>query len=828
MKNQLPGTASAQISERERKHAALIRRIAAEGIVLLENNGILPLSPQSKIALYGFGARYTVKGGTGSGSVNNRSSISVDQGLRSAGFEITNSAWLDNYDLRYRQERDRWIQSIYDMSEPGNPESLYRTFSSHPMPAPAGMDITGGDADTALYILSRISGEGADRKYAPGDYLLSDQETRDLKTLRSLYAHLIVVLNVGGVMDLSLVETIRPDALVLLSQAGMEGGNSLADVLTGKIPFSGRLTDSWPLRYEDLPSSAHFSHNDGNLIREYYTDDIYVGYRFFDSFSIRPRYPFGYGLSTTDFEETVESAETDQGIFRVRVRVRNTGGRCGRQVLQLYAACPSGLRKKEQKKLIAFAKTAELQPGASEVLELRAPLRLLASYHTGKASWYLDAGDCILLLGRSAAQVRPVARLSLAAPVFLHRTGNILPLQDALKTIAQEADAIAAWENRFAREAEAAAVPAFPLEAQLEAIRSQLIPPEIRQDEYDRKAEQIVSSLTDEQKAAFCVGRLREGPAEWIGNAGVAVPGAAGETASILSEQGVPGAVMADGPAGLRLQQQVQFDPETGALLQMSRYEQLENRFFGKSFAREGAVNRYQFASAVPVGTLLAQTFDLVSVGEIGALIAEEMRELGVQIWLAPGMNIHRNPLCGRNFEYYSEDPVLSGQIAAAITKGVQRLEGCAVTIKHYACNNQEENRRGVSSVVSERALREIYLLGFEIAVREAHPWAIMTSYNKINGVHTANSADLCDLTARAQWGFHGIIMTDWTTTNRDGGSSAAKCVAAGNDLIMPGQPSDVNEILGALRQENDQCLTEAQLNACAQRVVACALRLCD
>ena len=351
----LPGVASNLLSEREKKHAALIRQIAAEGIVLLKNDGILPLDPSNKIALYGFGARYTVKGGTGSGSVNNRCNITVDQGLRDAGFEIANTAWLDDFDRRYEDAKQAWMKSIYAMSEPGDFDSLYRAYAAHPMTAPEGKEITGGDADTAIYVLSRISGEGADRKYAPGDYLLSETEAGELKQLCAAYPHVIVVLNVGGIMDLSFMDELPVEALVLLSQAGMEGGHSLADVLTGKVPFSGHLSDSWPFRYEDLPSSAHFSHNDGNIIREYYTDDIYVGYRYFDSFDVQPRYPFGFGLSTTAFRESVEKSETNQGFFRVEVRVENIGRRPGRQVLQLYAACPSGLRMKEQKKLIASA-----------------------------------------------------------------------------------------------------------------------------------------------------------------------------------------------------------------------------------------------------------------------------------------------------------------------------------------------------------------------------------------------------------------------------------------------------------------------------------------
>ena len=252
----------------------------------------------------------------------------------------------------------------------------------------------------------------------------------------------------------------------------------------------------------------------------------------------------------------------------------------------------------------------------------------------------------------------------------------------------------------------------------------------------------------------------------------------------------------------------------------MTEYQRFENRIFGTEFLHDDGEDYYQYCSAIPVGTLLAQTFDTALLEEVGRMIGTELEEFCITLWLAPGMNIHRNPLCGRNFEYYSEDPLVSGKIAAALTRGVQSQYGVGTTIKHYACNNQEENRRNVSSIVSERAMREIYLKGFEIAVKESQPKAIMTSYNKVNGVHTANSYDLCTTVARKEWKFAGIIMTAWKTTNAGGGSSAAKCISAGNDLIMPGTETDRREILDALTSEKDLYLAEEDLNICTQRVL--------
>ena len=300
----------------------------------------------------------------------------------------------------------------------------------------------------------------------------------------------------------------------------------------------------------------------------------------------------------------------------------------------------------------------------------------------------------------------------------------------------------------------------------------------------------VIAAMTLEEKALLVVGDNDEGDrGDIVGYSRKVVPGTAGATCPI-PRLGIPATVLADGPAGLRIKQPLPpGDPK-------------------------------EFCTSFPVATALAATWNPALVEQVGAAIGNELLEHGCDILLAPALNIHRNPLCGRNFEYYSEDPLVSGKMAAALTRGVQSRYGVGTTIKHYACNNQEENRRGVSSIVSERALREIYLKGFEIAIKESQPKAIMTSYNKVNGVHTATSYDLCTIAARKEWGFAGIIMTDWTTTNADGGSSAAKCIAAGNDLVMPGTDTDRREILDALSAENDQYLEEKDLTACAQRIL--------
>ncbi len=826
MNTSLPGALTDSISDREIRHSAIARMAAAQGMVLLENDGTLPLADNACVALYGGGARYTIKGGTGSGSVNSRKPTDIDTGLRRAGLRIMTDDWLDEYDRLYRAAREQWEKDIYAMSVPGDFNSLYRAHASNPLPMPAGPLVTDGnkaDTDTAIYVISRVSGEGADRKAAKGDYYLSDEEYEMLRSITEHYDRTVVVLNVGGVMDLSFADTLRISAIVLMMQAGIEGGSALADILTGKVNPSGRLTDTWAVNYGDYPASATFSHNNGNLIEEKYYEGIYVGYRYFDSFNIKPRYPFGYGLSYTDFSMNAGEMKVTGSDISVTVTVTNTGAAAGKQVVLLFAACPDGRRIKEAKRLVAFTKTKELLPGQSQDVTLSFGAGGLASYHAGRSSWYYDAGDYYLLVGTNAQEWTVCGKLHLGKEVWERRLTPVCPLADSLKELEAPTPARTEWTGMLSSLTSGKTMTADLYPAA--AVKAGEPGPEPEKEE-DRAAG-ILARMTDEEKANLVCGAHSSDPAAFIGSAAIHVPGAAGETSSCLTEKfGIQPAVMADGPAGLRLTQRYQIDNETGKPILMTPYQGLQNRIFRTEFLREGAPSRYQFCTAIPIGTLLAQSFDTELMESVGRMIAAEMEEFNISLWLAPGMNIHRDPLCGRNFEYYSEDPLVSGKMAAAITRGVQSVKGRGVTIKHFACNNQEENRRGVSSIVSERALREIYLKGFEIAVKEAMPAAIMTSYNKINGIHTANSYDLCTVIARQEWGFEGIIMTDWTVTNSNGGGSAAKCVRAGNDLIMPGRDSDVREILEALREDNDQSLPSEYLDACCLRIMKYLLSL--
>ena len=819
------GTTSPETSSRELANRIVAKKAAEEGIVLLKNEGrLLPLEKGKRLALFGSGAGRTIKGGTGSGDVNERSSVSVVEGLENAGFAVTTKSWIEDYERAYMDARNEWKQTILKEAEGGDAEIFFQTYAKHAFRIPSGRlmteeEVKEADTDTALYVISRIAGEGADRFAEKGDYYLTDAEEEQIAFVCSHFAHVVLLINTGAQIDLSILEKQpKIEAVLFMVQAGMEGGNAVARVLTGEVNPSGKLTDTWGVAYEDYPAAKTFSHNNGNVRKEYYEEGIYVGYRYFDRFGKCPRYAFGYGLSYTEFALDLKKAEIkvskeDQTIA-VSVPVKNIGEIPGKEVVQVYGSCPQEGIPKEYKRLLGYAKTGLLKSGETEVVSVAFPVKALASFEEGKSAWILEKGMYALRAGTCSDSLSLIGGLEVKEEAVIEKTTPICERKEALQEVEPPKAEAMEYEASWKKELLAKELPVYPLVGKCEAREDG------PQTEMEKMAKDLAEKLTDEELIHLVVGEVNKSQnANALGSAGIMVPGAAGETSSILSQKyGIPGLPMADGPAGLRLSKTYEVNEKDGSIYARGLLDALEGGFFTDGKEHEGARKYYQYCTAFPVGTLLAQTWNRGLLEEVGQAVAEEMEEFGITWWLAPGMNIHRDPMCGRNFEYYSEDPVVSGLSAAAITKGVQSRHGVGTTIKHFACNNQEDNRKGSDSILSERTLREIYLKGFEIAVKEAKPMAIMTSYNLVNGVHSANSYDLCTTVARGEWGFRGIIMTDWTTTDQAGGSIPHLCINAGNDLIMPGTKEDLQELQEALKEGS---LSREALKACAARLIA-------
>lgn len=833
-----------QTSEREVRNAQLSKEAAEEGMVLLENeNQALPLAQGSKAALFGTGSYGTIKGGTGSGDVYNRYTISVYDALTST-YNISNMAWWGEYLKTFEEKKAQAAEEKkdndyvkYTQGRFGGADSFLAIDQALTQ---SDMDkAKAGGVTTAFYTVSRVSGEGADRTIGKGDYELSEVEYNNIKLIAKNFDKCVVLLNVGGVVDTKFFSEIEGvDGLVLMSQAGMEGGNALADILTGKTTPSGKLTDTWAKNYSDYPAATTIGDNDGDNKQEDYKEGIYVGYRYFDTFNITPAYEFGYGKSYTSFDVEPLTVAADENNVSVTVNVTNTGDTySGKEVVEVYFSAPDGSIEKPYQELAGFAKTDNLAPGESQKLTVTYKTTEMSSYDEAKAAYVMEDGDYIVRVGDSSRNTKVAGVLTLDKDVVTEQLSNQLTLDKNWKDLSKTGKTPYSYKDEAAQIKAAAriALPSAKIKTENNASKIDekkvttyltadaakdykaaenevvetvdAVPANTKLiDVYDGKVsmESFVASLDDTQLANLANGISGASTSgdTWGADAN-SVTGAAGETSQLyFNSLGIPNTVEADGPAGIRVTAETT-DKDGNAV--------------------------YNYCTAFPIGTLLAQTWNTDLVNRVGKAIGEEMVEIGVTLWLAPGMNIQRDPLCGRNFEYYSEDPALTGYVGSAITAGVQSNKGVGVTIKHYITNNQETNRSAVNTSVSERTLREIYLKGFEMVVKSAQPMAIMSSYNKVNGTYACENFDLLTSVPRGEWGFDGMVMTDWGAGNRAGVDTM---MHAGNDLVMPGRTQDrmiaalQGNPVGTTADPNlDKALVRGDIQKCVSRVLTMIMR---
>ena len=798
----------------EKEHLDRLRPFLPECTVLLKKNGDFPLDSPGKIALYGNGVRRTVKGGTGSGEVNSRFFETVEDGFWEAGFTITSGTWLDGYDRIYEE-------AVQDFHE----EIRRRAQEHHTHPVIEGMGAVmsepeydlplDAEGDTAIYVLARTSGEGSDRTAKAGDTFRTESEKRTILELKERYRKFLLVLNVGGMVDLSPV--LEVENILLLSQLGVQTGSTLADLVLGKTCPSGKLTTTWA-RWEDYPGFISFGEKDDTR----YEEGIYVGYRYFDSIGKEPLFPFGYGLSYTEFDVCFRLLSLDKMTVTVTAEVENTGDFRGKEAVQLYVSAQEDRLDQPYQTLAAWKKTKELGPGETEKLSLTFSLTDLASYDMQQAAWILEKGDYILRLGNSSKDTKVCGILSVPDTLVTKHVKGFRTVTDFTDWKPEKRAGYRITEDNVS------------------CLAVDLSGQEAESISYDR-AEltlQEAAGLDDGELIRLNVGAFSPdaGMAGIIGNSSMSVAGAAGETAQVGD---IPALIMADGPAGLRLSQKYFMDENgihsLGSTMPETMLELLtpEERVYMERMAPKPGDDseiREQYATAIPIGTAVAQSWNPELAEACGDIVGEEMERFGVHLWLAPALNIHRSVLCGRNYEYFSEDPLISGVFAAALTKGVQRHPGCGVTIKHFAANNQETNRYNNNSMVSERALREIYLKGFEICIRESHPKALMTSYNLLNGIHTSEYRELIQDVLRCEFGFDGIVMTDWVTGSdflsagaKYPAPEAYKVALAGNDLFMPGSQREADNLREALESGK---LSREQLMENAVRICRTALEL--
>ena len=813
----------------ETEHLTTVRALAPECMVLLRSNGAFPLTEPGEIALFGSGARHTIKGGTGSGDVNSRHVTTIEEGLETAGFTIVTRPWLEAYDRIRLQAHQDFIAGIRaEAAERGVPAIMVGMGSVMPEPEyTIPLDIQAGtDPHAAVYILSRTSGEGSDRTPEAGDLRLTDTEIRDILTLNERFERFLLVLNVGGVVDLSPLDDVAN--ILLLSQLGATVGDAFADVLLGRAYPSGKLATTWAA-WDEGDQIGDFGDPDDN----HYREGIYVGYRFYDSVGKEPLFPFGFGLGYTSFDVQIRQVSLDGARVSIDVDVTNTGGFPGKETIQVYASVPAGRLDQPLQALAGFTKTDEIAPGATARITVDVDLTDLASYDEAARATVLEAGRYLLRAGTSSRQLSPVAVVELAQDATVrHLAGDLgEPIPAGLPVLA-----VNPTDLRLSDHAE---------------------PDEQGAPEDVRQALSLARGLSDNELMYTVLGDYRRGEESGsiVGAASTAVVGAAGQTTTRIP--GLPSIIMADGPAGLRLAPTYGVDAEGpfslgDSSLPATFLELMDDAgrealgIADEPDPREPAEIREQYTTAIPIGTALAQSWNPALAEQLGDVVGAEMERFGIHLWLAPAFNLHRSVLCGRNFEYLSEDPLLAGRLAAAITRGVQTHPGRGVTIKHLACNNQETNRLNSNSRVSPRALRDLYLRAFEICVRQARPAAVMTSYNLINGVHTSESVQLLEVILRREWGFDGLVMTDWVVDGmtrsdmKHPRATAAATIKAGNELFMPGGETDREDLLAALErgsagrgtgdwtapEDGGAALTRGELEKQAARVIRAAWRI--
>lgn len=748
-------------------------KMVSEGIVMLKNeNNALPLDTDKEVAVFGRIQFHYYKSGTGSGGmVNVTKVVNILDGLIDNGVKV-NEKLLGTY-----RKWDK--ENPFDLGEGWGGEP----WSQKEMPLDEGLvKETAKSCETAIVIIGRTAGEEQDNRLEAGSYLLSDDEIEMLTVVRENFKKVVLLLNVGNIIDMTDINRIAPDAVLYVWQGGMTGGKGTADVLTGKVSPSGKLPDTIAYKVSDYPSDANFGREEN---RDIYAEDIYVGYRYFETFAKeKVLYPFGFGLSYTEFEIKTEKAEITEGAVKLSVSVKNIGSYKGKEVIEVYCEAPQGRLGKAARVLCGFEKTRELAPQEEQAVEIAVDIAKLASYDdsgvTGNKSCYvLEAGEYKFYVGSDVRSAEYACSFEQGEDFVTERLTQALAPVESFERIKPVCEGGAFSIGREA-------VPVSEVDES--ARRLEKLPKEIAYTGdkgiklWDVKngkntMDEFIAQLSDYDLSCIIRGEGMGSPRVTAGTAS-----AFGGVSENLNGFGIPAGCCSDGPSGMRL--------DCGT----------------KAFS-------------LPNGTMIASSFNKELTSELFTFMGLEMAANKVDCLLGPGMNIHRHPLNGRNFEYFSEDPFLTGKMAAAELKGMAGA-GVTGTIKHFCANNRETNRHFIDSVVSERALREIYLKGFEIAVKEGGASSVMTTYGRVNGLWTAGNFDLNTVILREEWGFKGFTMTDWWANINVRGKEPDKTdfaamARAQNDVYMvcpDGEKNDDNTLAALENGGIERC--ELQRNA--------------
>lgn len=705
-------------------HESVALQAAVEGIVLLENKGdILPLKEGTAINLFGKGIHQFRNGAVGAGKITPRYSVDLKEAIRESEVFSLNEELVEFY--------------ACDEDE---------------IPAPDLLASARRKSDTAVILITRAAGENMDCSSAKGEYYLSDKEDLLLKKLSEEFSHTVVILNVGYPIDVTFIEKYDVDALLYTGFGGMLGGPAIVKILSGEENPSGKLTDTWAKDYFDIPSSRNFydcadkprlDAECSAYVDTYYEEDIYVGYRYFTTFHKKAAYPFGYGLSYTSFVIEPEEVCYRNEKLHVKVRVKNMGKRAGREVVQVYIRKPDGELEKPERELIAFEKTGCLKSGEEQEIFLEIPEKHLTVYSEEKAAYLLEAGNYDVFAGNCVGAPR-CGGFRIQEEKIVKQVTNLMVLQEEMDVLSKRAakETYPSGRKSGICEGKTTFLP-YARRKSYKATFSGKKPEvkltfdDVRKD--PSRADDFTAQLSIEELARLSVCASAGWGMEGIGEAGRMFR---------LEGFDIPDFPVSDGNSGVNLRV-----PNIG----------------------------------MPSGVTICSSFNRELAEAVGRVIGEEAKLLHMPMILAPALNIHRNPLNGRQPEYFSEDPYAAGVMAGCYARGLESA-GVGACIKHLIANNCETSRKRNQSILTERALREIYFKAFETAMEEHMPAAVMTAYNACNGRPTAADPELIQGFLREENGFRGFVMTDWTSYDT---AEVAEMVEAGNCWITPGSTDD-------------------------------------
>ena len=775
----------------ELEHISALNEIASECTLFLKReDDSFPIKDLKEVALIGNGVRHMVKGGTGSGSVDIHYLLTIEEAFKNEGIKIVSSEWLDQYDEIRKVRKEAFIKRVKKEAKAKHMNTIVYSIGAVLEEGEYDLNID-FDIEVAIYVLSRYAGEGKDRSPIKGDFYLTDTEIRTIKYLNKKHKKFLLVLNVPGVIDISPILEVKN--ILLLSQLGTVTAQTLVDIVLGRKNPSGKLSTSWAKR-EDYPHYQEFGdNNDVN-----YKEGIYVGYRYFTSVNQKPIFEFGYGLSYTKFQIKYKKITNEKDKITINCSIKNIGNFSGKEVVQLYLRKPSENIDNPRQILVQFAKTKELAPHEECELELSFKLSDFPTFDQNNSTYLIQGGIYYLSIGNSSFNLEEICSIEISENIELMKVNYI----DSNLTFEEDKIYLKERKEKLANHI-VLTIKDFEIN-------------DVSYKRYCVPIDPFVEKLSDQELLSMALGDIKGTLQSVIGESCSAVCGGAGE--STLKIKGLPSISMVDGPAGLRIAKdyiatknkkyKLSLDPlwrEAKNYLPKPMHFLLD---FEKNHKRKGKIF-YQYTSSIPIATALAQSFNRDVLSRCGDVVREEMEMFNVDLWLAPAMNIHRNIMCGRNFEYYSEDPFLSGECAIAITKSIQKNPRKGVTLKHLFCNNQETNRMNNNSNVSMRAFREIYLYGFARVIKEAGPAAIMMSYNLINGIHSSEHYEIINDIIRCELGYKGLIISDWIATKQIYVKSsihpctyASRNIKGGMNICMPGSSSDVKNMKKALRKK--------------------------